>query len=1345
MCCCVGTRARKRSRARSTGGRFGASSSAPVGKSKDAEGSELAAASDADPDSSSPPPAASAATSTMPPYDPSSSQCECTDGAASLILSAANIDGDAQMEAATAADSMQSTGMEDIVLQALTTRSIAAATVGARDEALQNQMNEDDQQPSAASIDDALDSEMEADHVESDTDEPPKKRHRPSTSTSNALSVTSPSIRDPSSLVDDSADVHIFDSAADAHGSHVSLPSSTAIVSDSVPGSGSASAKPAEDEQMCAKERRALNKAIQLNLDACAKQEKRIPAVTPEQHLAHKNYVADELQKWNRSQHTVAGQGDCIFTAVAVACRCQGINLSEQLNGATEATSFELRTFLVKWIRSHKDRLYAISGGDDTWRGKNKEPTKRRKGKKNHQEAQERMTLDECLDQLALERQWDIPWSPTADGSCEFSLGDCVPTLLAEALHLRIALIRSGNTIICGDEVQQQDRVGADREIVIVQTARQEHYDVGLPIRDGQAAKPSRSQLQLADVASSTPAASITPAAAASSTPTAVASLVVAMDTSIITSSQSGTPAEDDDVFAYNNKPEGGASDAKKTLRDPQMKEKMYNRFLERSPTEQVIHTPGDGGCGVWAILLAILCSSTESEDSFRLCVDYLSRVGKKRYTEDTGVKYELPVFPDPPISHEVSWKRMCDWFGAEALRRQKYRKEMVASFGQGDSVLDPLMAAWLKSLHIWIRQLAVAYIRSYKKVRQLCQLDFSEKKCTDLLKPTTWCKEFFFDVVSTALNIDIVVRGFGSDVLRVKPGEDSLPHELASFPLKTITLRNVNGKSDVPLPYEEAYKNNGISQHDHYIATRSQPPLRVFTSPVAGSARVASTACTPIRSTLDTSAISRTCAMFSTESEAASGAVAAASESTVATPFTPIRSTLDARGTLESCTTTPSTESETVVSEASGTVPRPVRRIFADSPETQQLRDQLAVAEARIKQMEDQNAAALLKKEIESGEAICAMNEIQKLVEHLHYPFPDHVARVSTVEAKQEKEPVAEILNQILEWQRAVPRMNGGKLPFLHLTQAQVEQWKHDLEALETTLGIPLHPDQLVRALLDDDGAQQVLTLLAGWMHELHNRNETEWPFIEMLLLVKKLRCIDQLLGAAELEHGKKNAKRQTKGKESEPLPYRVTELRATLLCTIVHPRVWSFAVRSPCSYFSNVHANMVLLSASSFLNAYNQVAVDSPRNTLEAARLMINQCKLLEKHGMLDAAKGMEKLKWLQYPYEPFSVLQRVHAHYSNSGEALSRQNMIDDPGSLDRYMQKARIFFHPDKCNVKMDRTTPITTAETDAMLKASQIEFAQVQDAVKELAAHRTCFQELLEFQSNILQLQSGAQA
>jgi hypothetical protein len=204
---------------------------------------------------------------------------------------------------------------------------------------------------------------------------------------------------------------------------------------------------------------------------------------------------------------------------------------------------------------------------------------------------------------------------------------------------------------------------------------------------------------------------------------------------------------------------------------------------------------------------------------------------------------------------------------------------------------------------------------------------------------------------------------------------------------------------------------------------------------------------------------------------------------------------------------------------------------------------------------------------------------------------------------------------------------------------------------------------------------------------------------------------------------------------------------------------------VRLPCSYFSSARAKMTRCSARDFVSA----ATAAAPNVLEQARLLIEQCRMLEEQHLLHKAKGLNSIA-LEYPEAPFAVLSDLHARYPRSGPALDRDDMVmyddelrawqkgldtaqrraveleeeggdltgaeearaeaqqhrtDPPRSFEQLMKRSQTFFHPDK-------RAQDEAASTDE--KSAQ--FAQVKQAWNELCSYRARFQELRAYQVNV---------
>jgi len=366
-------------------------------------------------------------------------------------------------------------------------------------------------------------------------------------------------------------------------------------------------------------------------------------------------------------------------------------------------------------------------------------------------------------------------------------------------------------------------------------------------------------------------------------------------------------------------------------------------------------------------------------------------------------------------------------------------------------------------------------------------------------------------------------------------------------------------------------------------------------------------------------------------------------------------------------------------------------------------------------------------------------MKRAQKLAEELQQTHVNHFERVRN--GDNHRDDVATLLKQMVRAQHCIPTRSG--VPFLDVTAGLRQRWKHDLETLESVLGSPLRPGDDAMPI-DSEGAQSVLVLLAGWMHQLED-SDREWSFMEMMILVKQLYCIDQLLSAAPPD---------------EHAPYQVVELEATLLRFLTHQSVWSFALRLPCKSVEKLRPQMIRRAVEGFFQAAQMAAP----NLLEQARLLIEQCKMLEPMGLLLKAQGLESIE-LVYPDALFAVLNELHDRYKEAGATLTRsdveqqdgevrdwQSRIDElesraaqlddqedavagadadrlrveaanlrhlePRAFEQAMNRSQAFFHPDK------RKTDLTTSAEE---KSAQ--FAQVKETWSQLVAYRSRFQVL----------------
>lgn len=436
-------------------------------------------------------------------------------------------------------------------------------------------------------------------------------------------------------------------------------------------------------------------------------------------------------------------------------------------------------------------------------------------------------------------------------------------------------------------------------------------------------------------------------------------------------------------------------------------------------------------------------------------------------------------------------------------------------------------------------------------------------------------------------------------------------------------------------------------------------------------------------------------------------------------------------------------------------------RRIFADPPSAAmiQLETDLAAAQhqhaEQMKQIQQQHEAQLLqlrqhyaaekeRAEDEQTHTIAhavettarTMHDIERLTCALMTVNQDHRARVRDPSVG---DAVAETLKQLLIVQAAA----SCPLPFLGATHRDLQQWTSDLELIEAALGRPFHPYE--PAPVDHNGAQQVCELMTQWLTQLDDASVT-LSFLDLLLLTKKLLCMDQL--------------RPDTPKGSHFSLFEVHSLTSRLLA---HARVWSHVVRVPLSYFDSAPAHLARRSARYYVNAVK--AATAAHDVQQRVRLVVEQCKVLASVALLQEARKLTGEP--QYPSAPFDTLQALHTHYPAAGPPLDLSIMqqldaeldawrtqleaarlhaaqleqedvvevgaqqlarakVDElaaaaPRTFEQRMNQSQLFFHPDK-----RRQDTATSAEE----KTAQ--FSKVKAAWAALAACRGLFQELRTF-------------
>ena len=418
-------------------------------------------------------------------------------------------------------------------------------------------------------------------------------------------------------------------------------------------------------------------------------------------------------------------------------------------------------------------------------------------------------------------------------------------------------------------------------------------------------------------------------------------------------------------------------------------------------------------------------------------------------------------------------------------------------------------------------------------------------------------------------------------------------------------------------------------------------------------------------------------------------------------------------------------------------------RRIFADPPAADAAQAQGAFEHAAQQPYEEAEAA--------TKAVVRAMCRIQELVTLLQRTHQNHKARVRDCALPDAD---GDVLREMLALQAAVPFPCDGGPPCFYASSSMVEEWTSDIEDLEAALGTPFHPTS--PEPVDDVAAKQVCQRLSEWLLQMQDA-ESEPSFMAMLLLMKKLLCVDQLRPPIN---------------DDEQPPHQVFELHALFCRLLVEPRVWSFALRLPCSSFDGSKAKAIHRAADNYVAASRAAAPD----LIEQVRLLVEQCKMLAQYRLLHKAKALDSVQ-LEYPEEPLTVLQELHQQYPDAGPSITRSvlhqwdeelekwqakvnnterkarklerrvqrgdsradpaaaqqarakaNMLAasaEPRGFAQCMNKSRMFFHSDKRG---------RDQATDASTQTSQ--FSQVKDAWDRLSACRLLFRQLRGFRAAV---------
>ncbi len=227
----------------------------------------------------------------------------------------------------------------------------------------------------------------------------------------------------------------------------------------------------------------------------------------------------------------------------------------------------------------------------------------------------------------------------------------------------------------------------------------------------------------------------------------------------------------------------------------------------------------------------------------------------------------------------------------------------------------------------------------------------------------------------------------------------------------------------------------------------------------------------------------------------------------------------------------------------------------------------------------------------------------------------------------------------RIAELQTGLPTPLG-RPHYYAVPHDMVEQWTADIEELEVALAAPYASSPYSVSAAQ---AQIVCDRLTAMRDEL-DQSPAGLPFMQLLLLSKKLRCVDQLRPSDQSVEG------------GPPVPWQVFELRALLLRLVAHDQVWSYMLRWPFSYFEAGRWKLTDRAASHYVAAVSAAHPD----VCQQARLLVEQCRMLESDGQLCDAKCLDAVV-LEYPETPLQLLHELHVKYAPAaGPPLDRDSL-------------------------------------------------------------------------------------
>jgi hypothetical protein len=388
-------------------------------------------------------------------------------------------------------------------------------------------------------------------------------------------------------------------------------------------------------------------------------------------------------------------------------------------------------------------------------------------------------------------------------------------------------------------------------------------------------------------------------------------------------------------------------------------------------------------------------------------------------------------------------------------------------------------------------------------------------------------------------------------------------------------------------------------------------------------------------------------------------------------------------------------------------------RRVYSAPTRLQQQEQQQVLGgyQQQMQPMSGDHAAAFVQHYKETYKKALAVADstyrIEELVHIMEKTHVDHQSRVSDPEGVgADPDPITELLGQIADLQVDLPAP-PGRPHFYAVPRGMLEQWTVEIEQLEAALG---GPHSRPYAAVSGTKAQLVCDRLRAIWNGLEDAPDG-LPFLQVLLLSKKLRCIDAL---------RPNVVENSRG---PAIPWQLMELRALLVQVAEHDHMWYYMLRWPFSYFESGRRKLTERAASHYADA----ALAAYPDVCQQVRLLVEQCKVLQRAGKLQDAQHLDAVA-LHYPEATLRQLHDFHIQHPDAGPPIDQDIMhfYDTRSNSDWNEECAAAEAHAAELEWVLQLDMAAGTSATTMTIEEQQQQAAQARYEADVMAARPPTF-------------------